>query len=563
MLTRKIISLVLFVSLLALSVPTNARSEGSLPVLVGLYPSSLISQTVGEINALESYMGKPTISIAGTFLDLENPASLIQDELNASWDNGYVPFVNLAAGSAGTPRSAQEIANGAIDGAIRNWAQTFKAWSQGGDKRAFIAPLQEMNGFWVSYHGDPQNYIRAYVRIRQIFLDEGVSPSSVSWVFAPNGWHDPYTGYPFEAYYPGDSVVDVVGFSSFNHGNCWTFTHSQPYEELYKPYMDRMAAMAPGKPIFIAEIGAAPNGLDRDAWINDTLSKIGAYPGLRAILYFNRSEIADNYILANDLLCPVVDFSLDASDIDENRHNETFEEGKAAFRFQVTKPPYGYWAPDSAEMMNIAFSRPSATFEDVWPASAFSGKSTTPYYQPWVERLVSAGITAGCSSQVIDFNGVSDFTFRYYCPEDSVTRAQMAVFLERGIHGLSFTPPSVAPTFNDTAGHWAQNWIEALRNDGITAGCATGLYCPENPVTRAQMAVFLLKSKNGSSYAPPASGSDTGFSDVLTTYWAAAWIKQLALDGITGGCGAGIYCPENPVTRGQMAIFLVKTFNLP
>jgi len=77
------------------------------------------------------------------------------------------------------------------------------------------------------------------------------------------------------------------------------------------------------------------------------------------------------------------------------------------------------------------------------------------------------------------------------------------------------------------------------------------------------MAVFLLKSKYGSSYSPPAVGASTGFDDVPTTHWAAPWIKQLAAEGITGGCGGGNYCPNNPVTRAQMAVFLVKTFNLP
>ena len=170
-----------------------------------------------------------------------------------------------------------------------------------------------------------------------------------------------------------------------------------------------------------------------------------------------------------------------------------------------------------------------------------------------IERLYNAGITGGCMTNP-----------QNYCPENAVTRAQMAVFLERGLHyPASFTAPDVPPTFNDTVGHWAEDWIEALKNDGITAGCAEGLYCPENPVTRAQMAVFLLKAKHGSSYMPPAVGTNTGFDDVPTDHWAAAWIKQLAAEQITGGCGGGNYCPESPVTRAQMAVFLVKTFGLP
>jgi hypothetical protein len=77
------------------------------------------------------------------------------------------------------------------------------------------------------------------------------------------------------------------------------------------------------------------------------------------------------------------------------------------------------------------------------------------------------------------------------------------------------------------------------------------------------MAVFLLRAKHGAGYIPPTVGGSTGFNDVSADYWAAAWIKQLAAEGITGGCGTGIYCPENPVTRAQMAVFLVRTFNLP
>jgi hypothetical protein len=50
---------------------------------------------------------------------------------------------------------------------------------------------------------------------------------------------------------------------------------------------------------------------------------------------------------------------------------------------------------------------------------------------------------------------------------------------------------------------------------------------------------------------------------VPANHWAAAWIKQLAAEGITSGCAAGSYCPDTPITRAQLAVFLTKTFNLP
>jgi hypothetical protein len=77
------------------------------------------------------------------------------------------------------------------------------------------------------------------------------------------------------------------------------------------------------------------------------------------------------------------------------------------------------------------------------------------------------------------------------------------------------------------------------------------------------MAVFLLRAKYGSAYQPPAVGAGTGFDDVAADYWAAAWIKQLAAEGITGGCGNNNYCPLVAVSRDQMAVFLQRVFNLP
>jgi hypothetical protein len=189
----------------------------------------------------------------------------------------------------------------------------------------------------------------------------------------------------------------------------------------------------------------------------------------------------------------------------------------------------------------------TATFTDV---------PTTYWAWLWIERLYNAGITVGCSLNPL-----------MYCPEDPVTRAQMAIFLERGMNGSTYiTPAGTGLVFNDVPpGYWALDWIEKLYADHITSGCGTNplIYCPDNPVTRSQMAVFLLRAEYGATYIPPSA---TGvFEDVPTTYWAASWIEQLYAEGITTGCGTSplTYCPEDLVTRAQMAVFLVRTFNLP
>ncbi|HKD20250.1 MAG TPA: choice-of-anchor tandem repeat GloVer-containing protein, partial [Thermoanaerobaculia bacterium] len=150
-----------------------------------------------------------------------------------------------------------------------------------------------------------------------------------------------------------------------------------------------------------------------------------------------------------------------------------------------------------------------------------------------------------------------------FCPSSSVTRAQMAVFLLKAEHGSSYVPPACTGIFGDVPcpSQYA-DWIEQLANEGITDGCGGGDYCPGNPVTRAQIAVFLLKAEHGASYEPPACSGI--FGDVTCPSLFADWIEQIYNEGITRGCGTNplIYCPASAATRGQMAVFLTKTFHL-
>jgi uncharacterized protein YkwD len=203
------------------------------------------------------------------------------------------------------------------------------------------------------------------------------------------------------------------------------------------------------------------------------------------------------------------------------------------------------------------FSDISEAQSIVLPAQTFSDVALDHWAWNYIERLYNAGVTGGCSSNPL-----------MYCPGSVVTRDQMAVFLLKGKHGASYVPPAATGAFADVPTHyWAAAWIEQLAAEGITSGCnitpQASWYCPGSEVTRDQMAVFLLKVKHGPSYVPPAA---TGiFADIPTNYWAAAWIEQLAAEGITGGCSTDPlkYCPGMAVTRDQMAVFLVKNFSLP
>jgi hypothetical protein len=182
----------------------------------------------------------------------------------------------------------------------------------------------------------------------------------------------------------------------------------------------------------------------------------------------------------------------------------------------------------------------------------FSDVPTSYAFFKYVQGLYASEITSGCA--------VGQF-----CPATNVTREQMAVFLVRAAHGATFVPPPATGVFSDVSlASFTAPYIEQLYNDGVTSGCATSplRYCPSDPVTRAQMAVFLLRSEHGSGYTPPPA---TGiFSDVAADF-TRPFIEQLYNEAVTSGCATSPlrYCPTDAVSRGQMAVFLIRTFSLP
>jgi len=177
----------------------------------------------------------------------------------------------------------------------------------------------------------------------------------------------------------------------------------------------------------------------------------------------------------------------------------------------------------------------------------------------YIEAFYNAGITTGCAADPLNF-----------CPQNSVTRAAMAIFMLRAKYGSTYTPPPATHTFADlpvTGKEWQEAWVDQFYLEGITAGCGFDplIYCPERSVTRAAMAVFLLRAVNGTSYSPPAASHF--FSDMPVTgkEWMEPWVDEFYRQGYTTGCGVSplIYCPETPVNRQAMAAFIVRAFDLP
>jgi hypothetical protein len=149
-----------------------------------------------------------------------------------------------------------------------------------------------------------------------------------------------------------------------------------------------------------------------------------------------------------------------------------------------------------------------------------------------------------------------------FCPDNPMTRGDMAIFLLRSKEGGSYVPPPcTTAAFTDVpCSNPLAPWINELVRRGVTAGCGGGNYCPNNSVTRDQMAVFLLVT---AGISPDPTCPPAPFTDVPCSTPFEPFIKELVTLGVTAGCGTGTYCPGTTVTRAQMSVFLSVMFHIP
>ena len=170
-------------------------------------------------------------------------------------------------------------------------------------------------------------------------------------------------------------------------------------------------------------------------------------------------------------------------------------------------------------------------------------------FEAAIEAIAAEGITLGCNPPAND----------RYCPDDSVTRGQMAVFLVRA---FGYTDNGGGDLFDDDDGLFYENAADRLKTAGVTIGCnppVNDRYCGERAVTRGEMAAFFARALS----LPGFNGPDRYVDDNASTFEGA--IERLAQAAITFGCNPprnNRFCPNTFVTRGQMAAFLSRALGL-
>ena len=269
------------------------------------------------------------------------------------------------------------------------------------------------------------------------------------------------------------------------------------------------------KPILITQTGSietGANGESRDTWLTAMFSRLEAHDQVIGAVYFNRNKDYDWRVLINGQLDPA------------------FRQGYLTW----STPNQVSWIFDGRmdAWVRDRETRFGNGFLDIIGHN----------FEAAIDWLAAEGITLGCNPPLNT----------RFCPDDTVTRGQMAVFVSRALN----LPAPAADHFDDDRGQFYESAVNRLYEAGITQGCGPNRYCGDAEITREQMSAFLARTLG----LPTAAGDF--FRDDDSSVFESA-INRVATARITLGCNPptnDLYCPTELVTRGQMAAFLRRAF---
>jgi beta-mannanase len=180
---------------------------------------------------------------------------------------------------------AARIAEGRHDRYIEGWASALAAL----ETRVWLRPMHEMNGTWYPWAGGvagsrPADHIEAWRHLHDLFARHGAG--NVAWVWAPNSPDVPADN-RFEAYYPGDRYVDVLGLDAYNWGagvpqnGGW-----RGVDEMFARDLARLRAIGP-QAIWITETASSSDGGDKAEWVRDLMALAEAEDRVEAVVWFD------------------------------------------------------------------------------------------------------------------------------------------------------------------------------------------------------------------------------------------------------------------------------------
>ncbi len=278
---------------LVLVVPANASAA----VALGLYTRAIYADSEQALEEVHDEIGiVPQIAMYYQNWDPGWETALINPKIvDPLVKQGVVPMITwepattLPGSFAEVGYSPTAIAQGTYDAFLRRAAREAVNFRH----PLFVRLAAEMNGNWSSWGATPGNSPAAYVAMWRhvVSIFRAAGASNVRWVWSPNVFGTPST-VPFDAYYPGDGWVDVVGLDGYN----WAAVHDSPwlsFDQVFQKSYDAITRLT-SKPVMIAETASTELGGSKAAWIREIPHTLATQmPRIRALVWFDVEKETD------------------------------------------------------------------------------------------------------------------------------------------------------------------------------------------------------------------------------------------------------------------------------
>ncbi len=270
------------------TLPTQAATIEPNPPIVGYYSDQYYA-TPDINNFAQAAQTRPTIT--GIFQntnenDGHNLWSNTDHLLEQAWQGQTTPFVNLIVENA----TAKQIADGQYDNEINDWIHNHltRYLNRGENRNLILAPLQEGNGNWTTYGCDPDNYKKAYQHIINLTREAGYNETQIRYAWAPNGWTPSECG-NLQDYYPGHNYTDILAFSAYNWGTCFTNTNWQTPQQTLETTIQQLHQIKTSAPIILAQTASPTQncGGTQNQWIEQLYNYTNQNPQLTGFIWFN------------------------------------------------------------------------------------------------------------------------------------------------------------------------------------------------------------------------------------------------------------------------------------
>jgi hypothetical protein len=251
----------------------------------GIFDPRLYSNYAGCLTTLTEVLGAHPGFILW-FQQIDDPFPVTKVTSNAAIGIKTVISMNVRSLTIDSVRNdtlLREIGAGLWDSTLTAFAQQAAAIST----PVYLRFGYEMNGGWFSWGKQPAEFVAAWNHAHRIFQRAGAI--NIEWVFSPGvlfGTMSP--DIDLIAYYPGDSVVDIVGLDGYNFGNCIDQWNNRHYWQDFRTIFERslFAIRSFDKPIWIAEAGC-PSDPRRPEWLGELFAFMDNNPCVETVFWFN------------------------------------------------------------------------------------------------------------------------------------------------------------------------------------------------------------------------------------------------------------------------------------